>query len=265
MKKTFKVKECNKNMLQTIIKQMVIVDKYINLRICETFTDSSSYLPAKDVVKYMKVDNEKLFTNQYDLDKPIRMSFILGSKLLILLSQFENEETIDIDVVYDSETEEDEYYALKVIITGDSLSITEVCADKRFDSMCILPINDKIMQNLLDDSDCNLCFLISKDDIRTIKSLGNIDRENRRFEYVVKDNVLSVRERSDAEDNESEIYSKVIESVEHDDVEWLCNKNVFGVINNITDYNICICVGEINKVLYTHKEDGVCLNIISSI
>lgn len=265
MKKTFKVKECNKQMLQNIIKQMVVVDKYVNIRICDQFTDSSSYLPSHDVVKYMKLDNSKLFSNEYTLDKPIRMSFILGSKLLVLLSQFENDETIDLDIAYDTESEGDEYYALKVVMSGKSLSITEICADQRFDTINIKPIPDTVMQNLLNTHDAVITFSISKDNMKTIKSLGSIDRENKRFEYVVKGNVLSIRERSDADDLESEIYSKIIHEVTADDNTWMCNKNVFSVINNVTDYDVCICGDDMNKVIYTHYEDGVCLNIIASI
>lgn len=265
MKKTFKAKGCDKSMLQTIIKQMVVVDKYINLRICDTFTDSSSYLPAHDVVKYMKVNNEKMFQNEYTLDKPIRMSFIMGSKLLVLLSQFENDETIDLDISYDANDDLNEYYALKVVMSGKSLSITEVCADQRFDNINIKPIPDEVMQNLLDDSDCDLCFTISKDNMKAIKSLGNIEKDNKRFEYVVKDNVLSIRERSDVEDVESEIYNKIIADVNAKDNVYMCNKNVFGVINNVTEYNVCICDGDMSKVIYTHDDNDVCLNIIASI
>lgn len=265
MKKTFKAKDCNKQMLQTIIKQMVVVDKYVNLRICDRFTDSSSYLPAHDVVKYMKLDNSKLLSNEYTLDKPIRMSFIMGSKLLILLSQFENDETIDLDIAYDTESEGDEYYALKVVMSGKSLSITELCADQRFDTINIKPIPDTVMQNLLNVDDAVITFSISKDNMKTIKSLGNIDRENKRFEYVVKDNVLSIHERSDVDDLESEIYNKIIHEVNADDNTWMCNKNVFSTINNVTDYDVCICEGDMNKVIYTHYEDDVCLNIIASI
>ncbi len=265
MKKTFKMKDCDKQMLQTIIKQMVVVDKYVNLRICDSFTDSSSYLPAHDVVKYMKVNNSKMFSNEYTLDKPIRMSFIMGSKLLVLLSQFENDSMIDLDIAYDSEAEGDEYYAMKVIMSGKSLNITEVCADQRFDNINIKPIPDEVMQNLLDDTESELKFHISKEDMRAIKSLGNIDKESKRFEYVVKDNMLSIRERSDVDDLESEIYSKAIAEVNSDDKVYMCNKNVFSVVNNVTDYDVSVCEGDNSKVIYTHTEDDLVLNIIASI
>ena len=265
MKKSFKMKDCNKQMLQTIIKQMVVVDKYVNLRIGPEYTDSSSYLPAHDVVKYMRIENSAMFSNEYTLDKPIRMSFIMGTKLLLLLNQFENDNEIDLEIVYDSSSEEDEYYALKVVMSGQNLDITEVCADQRFDTINIKPISDEVMVNLLNTDDSVMCFDITKDDMRAIKSLGNIDRECKRFEYVVKNNTLSIRERSNEEDEDSEIYNKVISTVEADDNVYMCSKNVFSVINNVTDYNVCICDGDMSKVVYTHEEDGICLNVIASI
>lgn len=266
MKKTFRIEDCNKQMLQTIIKQMVIVDKYVNLRIGDCFTDSSSYLPAHDVVKHMRINNEAMFANTYTLDKPIRLSFIMGSKLLLLLNQFENDNTIDLDISYDSATEDDEYYALKVVMIGKNLSITEICADQRFDTINIKPLSDDIISRLLDRDDAVMCFDISKDDMKAIKSLGNIDRECKRFEYVVRDGVLSIRERNNEEDSESEIYNKILsESTDADDNVYLCNKNVFSVINNITDYNVCICEGDMSKVVYTHVEDNIQLSVIASI
>lgn len=266
MKKTFKMKDCNKSMLQTIIKQMVIVDKYVNLRIGEKFIDSSSYLPAHDVVKHMRINNSAMFSNEYTLDKPIRLSFIMGSKLLLLLNQFENDDTIDLEVAYDSSTEDEEYYALKVVMIGNNLSITELCADQRFDTFSIKPLSDDIINMLLNKDDSVMCFDITKDDMKAIKSLGNIDRECKRFEYVVKDNVLSIRERNNDEDPESEIYNKILSnSIDSEDNVYLCNKNVFSVINNVTDYNVCICEGNMSKVIYRHEEDDICLNVIASI
>lgn len=244
---------------------MVVVDKYVNLRIGPEYTDSSSYLPARDVVKYMRIENTAMFSNEYTLDKPIRMSFIMGTKLLLLLNQFENDNEIDLEIVYDSSSEEDEYYALKVVMSCQNLDITEVCADQRFDTINIKPISDDVMVRLLNTDDSVMCFDITKNDMRTIKSLGNIDRECKRFEYVVKNNTLSIRERSNDEDEDSEIYNKVISTVEADDNVYMCSKNVFSVINNVTDYNVCICDGDMSKVVYTHEEDGVCLNVIASI
>lgn len=266
MKRVFKIENCVKNLLQTIIKQMVVVDKYVNIRITKDFVDSSSYLPAKDLIKYMKVENSKLFTNSYTLDKPVRMSFIAGSKLLILLSQFENDDTIDIEISYDSNTEADEYYAMKVVMIGRSLSISEVCADQRFDTINIKPIPDETLKRLLDTSNCQLCFDITKDNMKAIKSLGNIERDNKRFEYVIENGVLSIRERNDIEDEESVIYNKIISYVTAPDNVYICNKNVFSSINNVADYGVCICESDtINKVVYTHDESGVILNIIASV
>lgn len=265
MKKTFTMKDCDKNMLQTIIKQMVVVDKYVNLRICDSFTDSSSYLPAHDVVKYMSIDNSKMFSNEYTLDKPIRMSFIMGSKLLVLLSQFENDDNINLEIAYDAECEGEEYYAMKVTLIGKDLSISEICADQRFDTINIKPIPDDVMRRLLDTTDSVLNFDISKEDMKAIKSLGNIEKENKRFEYVISNKILSIRERSDIEDEESVIYNKNIKEVDAEDKTYICNKNVFSVINNTNEYNVCICEGDMNKVVYTHYEDGIVLNVIASI
>lgn len=260
------MEKCNKAMLQTIIKQMVIVDKYVNLRIGEGFTDSSSYLPAHDVVKHMRIANSAIFGSEYTLEKPIRLSFIMGQKLLLLLSQFENDSEIDLEISYDSETTEPEYYALKVVMIGNRLSITELCADQRYDTMNIKPLSDDIVTRLLNKDDSVMCFSIPKDDMRAIKSLGNIDKECKRFEYVVANGSLSIRERSNDEDPDSEIYNKILSTgIDSPDKTYLCNKNVFSVINNVTDYDVCICEGAMNKVVYTHEEDDICLNIIASI
>jgi len=267
MKSSFRMKDCSKSALQNIIKQMMIVDKYINIRITENFVDSSSYLPAHDVVKYMRIPNNTLFSNPYDLDKPIRMSFLTGTKLLILLSQFESDETIDLDVHYDAQTDGDEYYAMKVVLVGKNLEITEVCADQRYDSINIKPIPDDTMARLLDTSGSVLDFRITKDDLRSIKSLGTIDKDCKRFEYVVNNGEVSIRERSDYDVEDSVIYNKVITNVEGaDDEKYLCNKNVFGVMNHSGDYDVQVCIGEpISKVVYTHNSDALTINVIACI
>lgn len=267
MKSSFRMKECSKTMLQNIIKQMMIVDKYINIRITDEFVDASSYLPAHDVVKYMRVPNNTMFSNPFDLEKPIRISFISGPKLLVLLSQFESDDNIDIEVTYDSQSEGDEYYAMKVVMIGEKLKITEVCADQRYDSINIKPIPDDTMKSLLNTEGSEITFKITKEDLRSIKSLGTIDKDGKRFEYVVKNEEVSIRERSDYDVEDSIIYNKVLTTVDDaEDKTYLCGKNVLGVMNHSGDYEVSICIGDtISKVVYTHSADDLLINVIACI
>lgn len=262
MEKILKLENCDKNALVSLVKQMVIVDKYMNIRVSRDFTDSSSYTGQKDVVKYIKMDNSALFKSEYNLDKPVRMSFINGLKIMLYLNQFDLD-TIDMEIRYMEY--EDENYATRVTFLGGDLKMTEVCADRQYEGISIAPIKDEIMKNLLDTSSLTVSMELSKEAVKSVKALCGIDKNTAWFEYVVSDNKISVRERTDLEEQDSVFFNKVIADTDYDDdLVVLCKKNVFEAMNILLDYNVSICKDK-NKIVYKHEEKDSETYIIAAI
>lgn len=262
MGKILKLENCDKNALLSLIKQMVVVDKYMNIRVSKDYTDSSSYTGQKDVVKYIKTDNAALFETQYDLDKPVRMSFINGLKIMLYLNQFDIN-TIDMEIRY--EEYDDEYYATRVTFLGGDLKMTEICADRQYEGINIAPIKDEIMVRLLDTTNTTVSMDITKDTIKSMKALCGIDKNTSWFEYVVAENKISVRERTNLDEQDSVFFSKVIGDTDYDDeLVVLCKKNVFDAMNTVLDYNVCICSTD-NKIVYKHTEKDSETFIIAAI
>ena len=262
MEKILKLENCDKNALVSLVKQMVIVDKYMNIRVSRDFTDSSSYTGQKDVVKYIKMDNSALFKSEYNLDKPVRMSFINGLKIMLYLNQFDLD-TIDMEIRYMEY--EDENYATRVTFLGGDLKMTEVCADRQYEGISIAPIKDEIMKNLLDTSSLTVSMELSKEAVKSVKALCGIDKNTAWFEYVVSDNKISVRERTDLEEQDSVFFIKVIADTDYDDdLVVLCKKNVFEAMNILLDYNVSICKDK-NKIVYKHEEKDSETYIIAAI
>lgn len=263
MGKILKLENCDKNALLSLVKQMVVVDKYMNIRVSKEFTDSSSYTGQKDVVKYIKTENASLFESNYELDKPVRMCFINGVKIMLYLNQFDIDK-VDLEIRY--EEYEDEYYATRVTFLGGDLKMTEMCADRQYDGINISPIKDEIMQKLLDTENTTVAFDISKDTVKSMKALCGIEKNTSWFEYVIADSKISVRERTDLEEEDSVFFNKVISDTEYDDeaLVVLCKKNVFEAMNTLLDYNVCICNDD-NKIVYKHEEKDSETYIIAAI
>jgi hypothetical protein len=263
MEKILKLENCDKNAFLSLVKQMVVVDKYMNIRVNTEYTDSSSYTSQKDVVKYIKTENASLFESAYELDKPVRMCFINGTKIMLYLNQFTLDK-VDIEIHY--EEYDDELYATRVTFLGGDLKMTEVCADRQYDGINISPIKDEIMQKLLDTENTTVSVDIPKDAIKSMKALCGIEKNTAWFEYVIADNKISVRERTDLEEEDSVFFNKVIADTDYDGepLTVLCKKNVFDAMSILLDYNVCICNDD-GKVVYKHEEKDSETYIIAAI
>ena len=99
-------KNVNRKMFMNLVKQMLIVDNYVTFKIDNECTDGISYLPMHDVIKNMTIKNESLFGEIDELEKPVRISFTDGTKLLNMFKNYKDSD--EIDMVIRCEENDDE-------------------------------------------------------------------------------------------------------------------------------------------------------------
>lgn len=260
--KSLVLKKVNKKEIMNLVKQMVIVDKYVTIRIGETETDSISYLPMHDVVKHIIIKNEKLFGEIGEHEKPIRISFTNGAKINHRLKNFKDDIDIDMVISYDETADGDEYYATKVEFNNGELRQRCECADERYSNITITPLPEDVVQKLFDTSNSDFCFNIDTSKMEMIRSLSSIDNMVKKFVYVLKDGTFSISERPDIDNKENCIYDLKLTTVEGaNDQEFVCNKNILNVMS-MGDFDVCVCADD-GRIVYTNETDDQTIRIVA--
>ena len=111
--------------LQSFVKKLLSIDKFIFMKVSAEKTVSSVFLPQRDAVKLVSVDTKDLFDVEGTIDKTIKVSFFNGSKVIDALSHFNGE--IKGTIVYQDYG--DEYIATDFIVYDDNLKINLFCSD----------------------------------------------------------------------------------------------------------------------------------------
>ena len=88
----FKIKITNKEEFKFFIKKLLAVEKFLFIKITDKNVISSVYFPLKDAVKAISVPLSDMFEFDGKIpDKPIKVSFFNGSKIIDALSFLEGD------------------------------------------------------------------------------------------------------------------------------------------------------------------------------
>lgn len=257
-------KNVNRKMFMNLVKQMLIVDNYVTFKIDNECTDGISYLPMHDVIKNVIIKNESLFGEIDELEKPVRISFTDGTKLLNMFKNYNDSDEIDMVIRCEENDDDEEMYAIQIETNTDKLKRQEKCADKKFSENNITPLPDKVVSKLFSTDNSDFCFDISFDDMTKIKSLTNIDRFVKKFVYSVSDGVLYITERPNLEVKNDCVYDyKLMDIGEVDDCEFICNKNIFSVMS-LSDFSVCVCKND-GRIVYEHNGDDETIRLAAVI
>lgn len=170
--------------LSSFIKKLLPIDKFIFLKIEKENMVSSVYFPQRDAVKLANVSTKDTFTGK--IEKPIKVSFYNGSKVIDALSQFSGE--IKGKIKY-SEMD-GELMASDFIIENDDLKINLACADP---SLSFMEMSTEDTNRAFNTDSKLFEFELLISHVEKMKSLFNLDKEEDVFKLVLTDRGIAVK------------------------------------------------------------------------
>jgi hypothetical protein len=185
-----KIKNVYLTELQSFIKKLLSIDKFIFIKISPTKVVSSVYFPQKDAVKLVSVDVGDIFEFEDDLKEPIKVSFFNGNKIKDALSYFKGghvsaiiklDETDDVPIVNEFTVYDDDL-SINLFVGDPNLSFMEMSSDN--------------IQKAFDISSEVYRFELGKDVVDRMKSLFTINKENDTFKFILDGDTLRIKEES---------------------------------------------------------------------
>jgi hypothetical protein len=170
--------------LGSFIKKLLPIDKFIFIKIGQPGTVSSVYFPERDAVKLVSVNTADIFSGDYD--KPIKVSFYNGQKVVEALSHFNG--NIQGRIKY-SELD-GEYMASDFILENSDLKINLACADP---SLSFMELSKEEMSRAFGTDNSMFEFDLLTTHVDRIKSLFNLDKEEETFTLYLSDKGVSVK------------------------------------------------------------------------
>lgn len=170
--------------LGSFIKKLLPIDKFIFIKIGQPGTVSSVYFPERDAVKLVSVNTADIFSG--DFDKPIKVSFYNGSKVVEALSHFNG--NVQGRIKY-SELD-GEYMASDFILENSDLKITVACADP---SLSFMELSKEEMSRAFGTDSSMFEFDLLTTHVDRIKSLFNLDKEDETFTLYLSERGVSVK------------------------------------------------------------------------
>lgn len=178
------IKQVNGFEMSSFIKKLLPIDKFIFLKIGPNKTVSSVYFPERDAVKLAKIDTSELL--DVELDKPIKVSFYNGSKVVDALSHFNSE--IEGSINY-SEID-DELMASDFIIKDSDLQVNLACADP---SLSFMEMSKDEIERAFNADNSMFSFDLLTTHVDRMKSLFNLEKEEETFTLYLSDSGVSVK------------------------------------------------------------------------
>lgn len=257
-------KNVNRKMFMNLVKQMLIVDSYVTFKIDNECTDGISYLPMHDVIKNVTIKNSELFGEIEEIEKPIRISFTDGTKLLNMYKLYNDKDDIDLVIYCDDDEDSEEMYALKLETITSYLKRQEQCADRKFSEANITPLAQNLVDDLFSTENSDFEFNINVDKMSQIKSLTSNDKFIKKFIYIVKDGNISITERPDISNKDIYGYECDVDTVDGvDDCELICNKNIFNV-TSLAEFKVSVDRSN-SKLVYEHDDSDGRVRVVAVI
>lgn len=235
--------------LQSFVKKLLSIDKFIFMKVSNEKTVSSVFLPQRDAVKLVSVDTKDLFEAAEEIDKTIKVSFFNGTKVIEALSHFNGE--IKGTIVYQDYG--DEYIATDFIVYDDDLKINLFCSDP---SLSFMEMSKDEISRAFSTASSLFSYELLTVNADKIKSLFNLDKENELYTlyadekgvHVKGDNydqLLTARYTSNSDDElKVKVYKKYLPLLDKENYEMtVCNnKIVFKSLDTDTLLTIAVAI-----------------------
>lgn len=233
----------------SFIKKLLPIDKFIFLKIGRETTVSSVYFPERDAVKLVKVKTQDLL--DVNVDKPIKVSFYNGTKVVDALSFFNG----DIKGKINYSELDGELMASDFVISNEDLEINLACADP---SLSFMEMSKDEMERAFSTDDSIFEFEILTTHVDRMKSLFSLDRDEDTFRLKINGKGVSVKgssydativhnyEGSAKEGDEVIIYKKYLNLLDKENYKvMVCeNKIVFKSLDTDTLLTVAVAQSE---------------------
>jgi hypothetical protein len=156
--------------LTNIVKKLLLMDSAVYLNLTDQTIFSNSYLPTKDVAKIVLSSTAEVFEFEQTPDKPIKISFFAGQKLIDCLRFFDIHNLRGTLHYYQ---EGDEYFAEKLVIRDSVLEIILHCADV---SLGFTTMSDVQVSAAFGKDSAIYDFDLSQENLTKLTSLITLDK-----------------------------------------------------------------------------------------
>jgi hypothetical protein len=236
--------------LQSFVKKLLSIDKFIFLKVSSDKTVSSVFLPQRDAVKLASTNTSDLFEIEGSVEKPIKVSFFNGTRVIEALSHFSGD--IKGTIVYQDYG--DEYVATDFVVYDDNLKINLFCSDP---SLSFMEMSKDEITRAFGTANALFSFELLTTHADKMKSLFNLDRENELFKLYADekgvhikgenyDQVLGSRYENKSDENELQVsvYKKYLPLLDKENYEMtICsNKIVFKSLDTDTLLTIAVAI-----------------------
>jgi len=169
-----KVSKVSVPQLSGFVKKMLLMDTSVYLNVNSEKVWSDVYLPTKDVVKSFSLPCGEIFEFDKKLEGTIKFSFFSGAKLLSCLNYFDPHNlSAEISVFKDEDSDEDVYFAEKLILKDNQLKIEIYCQDISYGFTSMTPAQ---VERAYDLSTNKFSFQLSSENLSKIGSFATLDK-----------------------------------------------------------------------------------------
>jgi len=233
---------------QYYVKKLLSIDKFIFLKLTEDKIVSSVYLPQRDAVKFSSIDTKEIFQIEDKIEKPIKISFFNGTKVIEALSNFNGQ--VKGNILF--EEMGDEYIATDFVVYDTSLKINLFCSDP---SLSFMEMSTEEMKRAFDTSSSLFSYELLTTHIAKIKSLFNLDREKETFSIYADTDGVKIKG-----DNYDALLTSNVD-IKSDNPKVSVYKKYLGLLDN-ENYSLEVCS---NKVVFKSQDSGTILTVAVAI
>lgn len=233
---------------QYYVKKLLAIDKFIFIKLTNENIVSSVYLPQRDAVKFSSIETKEIFQIEDTIEKPVKISFFNGTKVIEALSNFSG--TVTGTIVY--EEMGDEFIATDFIVFDNSLKIKLFCADP---SLSFMEMSTDEMKRAFDTSSALFDFELLTTHVAKMKSLFNLDKEKETFSIYANTDGVNVKG-----DNYDALLTSNV-NVKSDNPKVSVYKKYLSLLDN-ENYSLQVCS---NKVVFKSQDSGTILTVAVAI
>lgn len=233
--------------LSGFVKKLLPIDKFIFMKIAANGTTSSVYLPERDAVKLVNQKTSDIFDATFE--KPVKVSFYNGSKVIDALSHFSG----DVKGRIRYSTVDDELLASDFIVEDENLTINLACADP---SLSFMEMSKDEVSMAFGTDGKIFEFDLLTTQIDRLKSLFNLDKEEEVFSLYVSDGEVKVKGTS-----YNSSLSPLVGEASANGTTVSAYKKYIGLLDK-ENYRVIVCE---NKIVFKSLDTSTALTIALAI
>lgn len=210
MSKKIILKGANVKKVTQLLKRSCSLDSMIFISLKGSNFESTAYNRTKSALKSVTADVETMceeFSNPFD--ETVKIQFSNANKLITTLGLVGEE---NVDLVFEIE---DDNYAKKLTVRNSEMNVTVNCADK--EAVNFLEIPDNAKKNIFEDtSKMQVTFNLADSEMRKIRSLMSLNKDNSRVFFNLVGEEIVVSEIESTDENVRSVVNDIIQGGDYE-------------------------------------------------